>query len=443
MISQRPSAGTRARRRRPGHDHGLARAASRPRCPNVIGLSQADARRVLRGDGLGVTVRAARHRQRGRGRPGARSAARRPARRWTRARSVIVVRGRLRGSPPEPQTTPQRRPRRRLREGCRARRRPLERARGLAGVRRGGARRAWSRRGHEPCRRADRPRRPLVVRRASPVALDPGARTAGLRRGVSRPARPVRRGRDGAGPARGAGPALRRAPGSPPRRCAWTRSLFKDLMAQRRVCRRSTTWRCARATTRRRSSGSGCPCSSSRHGWGRRSGSPRSAEAAELSGRAGRGVRARPAGDRRGDVARDGGGVLGARQRRAGGLGAGRDRDRRRVVRLRGQVRAGRHGAGGAGAAAGGGARARSERWPWTPFAASGCAGMARCDFFVEDPEGDARVLVNELNTIPGFTETSVYAKLLEATGVRLRSCWTACSRSPVERHRRERRYLA
>ena len=34
------------------------------------------------------------------------------------------------------------------------------------------------------------------------------------------------------------------------------------------------------------------------------------------------------------------------------------------------------------------------------------------------DPEGEGRVLVNELNTIPGFTDTSVYAKLFEATGV-------------------------
>ena len=39
---------------------------------------------------------------------------------------------------------------------------------------------------------------------------------------------------------------------------------------------------------------------------------------------------------------------------------------------------------------------------------------MARVDFFVED----GQVLVNELNTIPGFTATSVYAKLLEADGI-------------------------
>jgi D-alanine-D-alanine ligase len=46
------------------------------------------------------------------------------------------------------------------------------------------------------------------------------------------------------------------------------------------------------------------------------------------------------------------------------------------------------------------------------------CAGLARCDFFVEDPDGDARVLVNELNTIPGFTATSVFPKLWEASGL-------------------------
>ncbi len=48
-------------------------------------------------------------------------------------------------------------------------------------------------------------------------------------------------------------------------------------------------------------------------------------------------------------------------------------------------------------------------------FALAGCSGLARCDFFVEP---DGRVLVNELNTMPGFTETSVYAKLLEAGGI-------------------------
>jgi D-alanine-D-alanine ligase len=48
-------------------------------------------------------------------------------------------------------------------------------------------------------------------------------------------------------------------------------------------------------------------------------------------------------------------------------------------------------------------------------FVATECEGMARVDLFVRD---DGEVLVNELNTIPGFTSTSVYAKLFEATGV-------------------------
>jgi D-alanine-D-alanine ligase len=40
---------------------------------------------------------------------------------------------------------------------------------------------------------------------------------------------------------------------------------------------------------------------------------------------------------------------------------------------------------------------------------------MARVDFFVRD---DGEVVVNELNTIPGFTATSVYAKLFQASGI-------------------------
>jgi D-alanine-D-alanine ligase len=47
-------------------------------------------------------------------------------------------------------------------------------------------------------------------------------------------------------------------------------------------------------------------------------------------------------------------------------------------------------------------------------FARAGCDGLARVDFFVDGEE----VLVNELNTMPGFTPTSVYAKLMEASGV-------------------------
>ncbi len=47
-------------------------------------------------------------------------------------------------------------------------------------------------------------------------------------------------------------------------------------------------------------------------------------------------------------------------------------------------------------------------------FREAGCSGLARVDFFVEDGE----VLVNELNTMPGFTSTSVFPKLWQASGV-------------------------
>ncbi len=49
-------------------------------------------------------------------------------------------------------------------------------------------------------------------------------------------------------------------------------------------------------------------------------------------------------------------------------------------------------------------------------FQAVDAAGMARVDFFLERTTG--RILVNELNTIPGFTRISMYPKLWEASGV-------------------------
>jgi D-alanine-D-alanine ligase len=74
-------------------------------------------------------------------------------------------------------------------------------------------------------------------------------------------------------------------------------------------------------------------------------------------------------------------------------------------------------------------------------FRKARCEGLARVDFFVEDPEGDARVLVNELNTIPGFTSTSVFAKLWEASGVSYPDLLDRLLALAVERFERERRY--
>ncbi len=49
-------------------------------------------------------------------------------------------------------------------------------------------------------------------------------------------------------------------------------------------------------------------------------------------------------------------------------------------------------------------------------FKALGCEGMSRVDFFVTKDDG--RVLLNEINTIPGYTDISMYPKLFEAVGV-------------------------
>ena len=71
-------------------------------------------------------------------------------------------------------------------------------------------------------------------------------------------------------------------------------------------------------------------------------------------------------------------------------------------------------------------------------FELARCAGLARCDFFVEP---DGAILVNEINTMPGFTETSVYAKLWEASGLDYPSLCDRLVDLAVERHRRARSY--
>lgn len=71
-------------------------------------------------------------------------------------------------------------------------------------------------------------------------------------------------------------------------------------------------------------------------------------------------------------------------------------------------------------------------------FTLAGCSGFARCDFFVEEGDGEARILLNEINTIPGFTRTSVYAKLWEATGLPYPELCSRLVELALERHRNE-----
>ena len=68
-------------------------------------------------------------------------------------------------------------------------------------------------------------------------------------------------------------------------------------------------------------------------------------------------------------------------------------------------------------------------------FVACECEGLARVDFFVRESDGE--VVVNELNTMPGFTATSVYAKLFEASGVSYGELVDRLIQLALERHAR------
>jgi D-alanine-D-alanine ligase len=79
-------------------------------------------------------------------------------------------------------------------------------------------------------------------------------------------------------------------------------------------------------------------------------------------------------------------------------------------------------------------AAARVQEVSVDAFVATECEGMARVDCFVT---GEGEVLVNELNTIPGFTPTSVYAKLFEASGVPYGELLDRLIELALERHER------
>ena len=64
-------------------------------------------------------------------------------------------------------------------------------------------------------------------------------------------------------------------------------------------------------------------------------------------------------------------------------------------------------------------------------FDALGCAGLARCDFFYTN---DNQIIINEINTLPGFTGTSVYPKLWQATGVNYSDLITALIDSAINK---------
>ena len=72
-------------------------------------------------------------------------------------------------------------------------------------------------------------------------------------------------------------------------------------------------------------------------------------------------------------------------------------------------------------------------------FKACDLAGLARVDFLME-PSGRQRIYLNEVNTLPGFTQISMYPKLWEATGIPYRDLITRLIELALERHQEKSR---
>ncbi len=81
----------------------------------------------------------------------------------------------------------------------------------------------------------------------------------------------------------------------------------------------------------------------------------------------------------------------------------------------------------------------RARELALAAFRAIDCAGLARVDFFLT-PEG--RLVLNEVNTIPGFTPMSMYPKLWEYAGLPYRDLITRLIELALQRHEEKRRAL-
>jgi D-alanine-D-alanine ligase len=79
----------------------------------------------------------------------------------------------------------------------------------------------------------------------------------------------------------------------------------------------------------------------------------------------------------------------------------------------------------------------RAQQLAVQAFVATGCEGMARADFFVREEDGE--IVMNELNTTPGFTSTSFYTRLFEASGYTYRELLDRLIGLGLERHERRR----
>jgi D-alanine-D-alanine ligase len=77
------------------------------------------------------------------------------------------------------------------------------------------------------------------------------------------------------------------------------------------------------------------------------------------------------------------------------------------------------------------------QRMAVAAFQAIDCSGMARVDFFYRDPD---EIVLNEINTIPGFTHISMYPKMWEASGLSYPELVDRLVELAIERHRSEQK---
>jgi len=82
------------------------------------------------------------------------------------------------------------------------------------------------------------------------------------------------------------------------------------------------------------------------------------------------------------------------------------------------------------------GAAARIRELSLRAFRAIGCEGLARVDFFLRE---DGEIILNEINTMPGFTKISMYPKLWEASGVGYAQLISRLIALALERHEKEK----
>jgi D-alanine-D-alanine ligase len=74
-------------------------------------------------------------------------------------------------------------------------------------------------------------------------------------------------------------------------------------------------------------------------------------------------------------------------------------------------------------------------------FKACDLSGLSRVDFLME-PEGKRRIYINEVNTMPGFTQISMYPKLWDASGLSYKELITRLIELALERHTEKSRTM-